>query len=484
MKRALEVVLGIGLCFAPSSYAEVVVFVDGKQMEVESYEVRGKLLVLTDNEGMVCSVGLSVVNLEATKRVNRDAEKRVSLNRHSPEAMPAEAHPTRVRLARTRPARTLPAEARLAKEDSAKPRPAAARPAEARLAKADSAKPRAAEARPAEASPTETRSARARPSDSPRVGFPGSAGNPPPVGESSTKVDNVLNSLGLKSLVSQMPDFVSTTIVQAERYMLEDGPEVSGTVRSAFEQAFQADRIYPIVSRAFAERTEDSELESALLSLNSPQNRRMNELERFARTAEGLRQLQEYTLELQTTMPPAARLEKLQRLDAVMGLTGADIERRLRMLRAVMKAFNQLIPQDRRMAEEDINQVVDRGGPTLRVSMNNYSLVRLLFTYRSASDAELEKYIAFWETDEGRWLNRVTQESLSAGMLHGFETAMKHLAQQAYQQAGASTAEPEHENSLLRFRHTLAGRSGSELESRAQPLRVFLVTLDSEKQHA
>lgn len=370
MKRVLKFVLGMALCLAPSSYAEVVVFSDGTEIKVETYEVRGSLFVFTTTEGRVRSVALSFVNLEATEQSNGLAGAAAS----------AKTHPT--------------------------------------------------EGGPAKARPPEIRPPGARPPEAPRGGSPTPARNERPTGELSPKVEKLLESLGLKSIIFQMPAVVSAAVAQAEKYVSGDGPEVAGIVLGAFEHAFQPDEIYGVVSSSFADRAEDSQLNSAMLWLRSPLARRMSDLELSARTPEGLRLLREYAASLESTMPSAARLDMLQRLDEVTGRTEADVERRIRILRTVIESFNHLVPSEHHMTEEEIEQTVEKVRSELHVSMKNYSLVNLLFTYRSASDADLGKYITFWETVEGQWLKRATEESLSAGMFHGFETAIERVAQE------------------------------------------------------
>jgi hypothetical protein len=66
------VIVGVlSLLVAGLTFADVVLFKDGSEMEVQSYEVKGGLVLITMPNGQLRSVPATYVNLEATKRANR-----------------------------------------------------------------------------------------------------------------------------------------------------------------------------------------------------------------------------------------------------------------------------------------------------------------------------------------------------------------------------------------------------------------------------
>ncbi len=66
------VILGLlGVLAAGSSSADIVVFKDGSEMEVKSYQIKGGLVLITMPNGQLRSVPAAYVNLEATERTNR-----------------------------------------------------------------------------------------------------------------------------------------------------------------------------------------------------------------------------------------------------------------------------------------------------------------------------------------------------------------------------------------------------------------------------
>lgn len=68
----VTVVLATTLVASPS-FAAIVIFADGTQMEVSHYEVKGAMFLITSSEGKLLSVPLTYVDMEATERENRGA---------------------------------------------------------------------------------------------------------------------------------------------------------------------------------------------------------------------------------------------------------------------------------------------------------------------------------------------------------------------------------------------------------------------------
>ena len=350
MKRVL-VLIGLALCFSTSSFSEILVLSDGTELEVETYEIKGKVLVFATMEGRARSIALSSVDMEATEERKRRAGLPDIKEAPSPE-------PDQV-------TSRVPVVKNMSPVDSAE-------------------------------------------------GF-----------------QEVLDASGVKRTVSQIPSLVSWGLAEARQLGLGEGLGTSAFVQEAFDRAFRLDMIYEIVTANFADRIGNRHLAQVLAWLRSPLARRMAEMEQSARSPEGLRALPEFAASLGQSMPPAARLEGLQRLDELTGITEGALDRRTRFMRAALEAHRRMAPEESRITEQEMDQALQKARSKLKVSMKNYSLMNMLFTYRMASDEELAEYIAFWEAESGRWLSSAIQESLTAGIAHGVDTVMESIALEA-----------------------------------------------------
>jgi Tfp pilus assembly protein PilP len=63
----------------------------------------------------------------------------------------------------------------------------------------------------------------------------------------------------------------------------------------------------------------------------------------------------------------------------------------------------------------------------IEAPIKNSMTMSCLFTYRTLTDAELAKYVAFYETEAGRWFYRVSGEGLLNAMAAGSEKLGKEL---------------------------------------------------------
>jgi hypothetical protein len=89
--RALIVfvsLLWVGIA-VPAAAETVIVFVDGNQMEIRSYEVKGNLVLITTLEGKLQSVPRSYVNLVATEQRNRGGKAAPPASTSPPPTAPA-----------------------------------------------------------------------------------------------------------------------------------------------------------------------------------------------------------------------------------------------------------------------------------------------------------------------------------------------------------------------------------------------------------
>jgi uncharacterized protein YciW len=219
-------------------------------------------------------------------------------------------------------------------------------------------------------------------------------------------------------------------IAQAEQLMPGNSIKVDEKLRQALERNCQPKQVYENTLASLSKQTENARLDTILAWQHSPLSRRMNELDRSAKTPEGLRLLLGYASDL-AEMPPAGRLEVLQRLDEAIGLTEAKIGMQALILRAVFEGFNLTVPDDQTMSKEELNKAIQKAQARMRASIKNSSLVSLLFTYRSSSDAEIGKFLAHWESDEGQWLSRSTRVALHAGVAQALQASKQSLGRHA-----------------------------------------------------
>lgn len=102
-----------------------------------------------------------------------------------------------------------------------------------------------------------------------------------------------------------------------------------------------------------------------------------------------------------------------------------QIEMGVVAFKAVSRSLEPVLPAEKRMTARES----DTAERTLRAQQDNLvrdALVRWLYTFRSLTDEELGAYVAFAETDAGRWFVTTQRK----GLLDAMRTAMDAAARQ------------------------------------------------------
>ncbi len=231
-----------------------------------------------------------------------------------------------------------------------------------------------------------------------------------------TKVDEVLQLYGVTEQVEQLPGMLLASLDQQQAQL---GPEVYPALRNAFEFTFTSEKLYNRLATSFAEQAEqadEQQLSRTLVWLHSPLARKMTALELAANTLEAMEAIQQYGALIESQPPPQPRRALIERLDETVGATRLALDFQAVVLRALLKGSNSLLPKERQTTIERIDrQIIDMKLQLLGLIREQVQ-VSMLYTYRNVSEEELAEYLAYWGTEDGRWLNSATSRALLAAI--------------------------------------------------------------------
>ena len=135
--------------------------------------------------------------------------------------------------------------------------------------------------------------------------------------------------------------------------------------------------------------------------------------------------------------PSDERLTLVRRMAKATHATDASIRTVIEVLEGMGKVFDLAHGSDGAAAPPEISQAIEQIR-SQRELIEASVLTRMLFTYRSLSDAELEAYVKFWESDDGQWFSRMGTQAIinamrkageqAAGELKAFQEARSHVA--------------------------------------------------------
>jgi hypothetical protein len=241
-------------------------------------------------------------------------------------------------------------------------------------------------------------------------------------GEREALITEALEISGTKRALETIPAHIRA---QFEARQTPLTPEEKARVVKILGEAFRTDVLYGAVRGAFRANFDPSRMGFVIGQLRTPLFRRIAALEVAAGEPGAKQDLERFAIGLQGDIPKPARVALVQRYEAAMRSAELQIEMGVVAYRAVTRSLEPVLPSEKRPTARE----TDFAERTLRGQQDRLvreSLVRWLYTFRSLTDEELAEYVAFAESDAGRWFVTTQRK----GLLDAMRTAMDAAARQ------------------------------------------------------
>ena len=244
----------------------------------------------------------------------------------------------------------------------------------------------------------------------------------PVEGEREALIGEALEISGTKKSLETIPGHIRAQF-EARQTTLK--AEDKARVAKILADAFRPEVLYSAVRAAFRTNYDPHRMGLVTAQLRTPLFRKIAALEVAASEPGAKQDLERFALGLQGDIPRPARVALVQRHEAAMRSAELQIEMGVVAFRAVVRSLEPVLPSEKRMTARE----TDFAERTLRAqqeSLTRAAFVRWLYTYRSLSDEELAEYVAFGESDPGRWFVATQRK----GLLDAMRTAMDSAARQ------------------------------------------------------
>jgi len=228
-------------------------------------------------------------------------------------------------------------------------------------------------------------------------------------------VERLLELSGLRDQLRAAPELVAR---DAEAQAGPLPPERRRALAEALRQAYDPRRLEEDVRAALARSLagEEARLERALALMASPVARRMAELEEAAARPEAQAEMGRFLAGLAAAPPPRERRELVRRVMAAQQAVEALLDLQEATFRGMVAAFNPALPPERRLEGAELAEALREMRRRSRPQVERFLEGSLLYTYREASDAELERYARLLERPEARWATRILLAALEEAM--------------------------------------------------------------------
>ena len=224
-------------------------------------------------------------------------------------------------------------------------------------------------------------------------------------------VDEVLDLSGLREKMAQLPGLVYGQL--RTQPAPPDGPGGEAVIR-ALKDSFQGGRLYESLADRVAQRFDPARGARVATILRTDLARRMAKLEVEASRPEMLTTMMAFAARIMISERPApARVDLVRRLDIATGATSLTVAIDVAARQGVTRVVDVVLPPaQRRNPPATSDRSLSGLSPDATASARTATEVALLFTYRTVSDEELARYVAFLESEDGQWLARLVRESI------------------------------------------------------------------------
>lgn len=217
-------------------------------------------------------------------------------------------------------------------------------------------------------------------------------------------VEDILDLSRLKHQLTHIPGLIQSHLLEGTR--LE-----AWRVSDILTRSFQADAVYGALRKNFLAGFDDAQLLALAEFLRSPLARKMSGLMVGASSPERVPAMRRFAAELRTSLPPAARMAAVDRLD--VALKGTDLWVEIAL--AINREEAEMAPDGpakKPPAQEALEDVLMQKRTQFYRAAKPNTAIGMLFAYHTVPDSAIHQYADFWESDLGQRFTRTVQRTL------------------------------------------------------------------------
>ena len=217
-------------------------------------------------------------------------------------------------------------------------------------------------------------------------------------------VDQVMVESGMAEAIDQLPAMVAMGFDQQPAPPI--GRREYERFRESLLQVFEPVRVRRIVVDHLNAEYEPERFAALVAMMKTPLAKKMTALEMAANTP----QAQQEMMRMGNVIMGQAgseRLELVRKLDEAVSATEMAVDIQMMMARATVSNLNRIVPVAQRMTAMQIDQMLAQMRAQTLYPARQYTLLNMVYAYRSVSDDELRAYLELHQTDLGRWSIRL-----------------------------------------------------------------------------
>lgn len=219
--------------------------------------------------------------------------------------------------------------------------------------------------------------------------------------QKSERIRQLLRINGFEFQISKAPETLAYQLrsQQAQSGLNQD--EHAFVVEVILEAFNPADILNRVVAH-MAETENQSWLRHTLSFLATPLGKKMTQMEKDASGPESYRAMTQWGERLKDTPPAKTRIQLILQINSAAKVFESSLDTAVNMSMAIALALEAGKPAKHLWNEDQYRQIKARVREALKERMRNVVFLRLLYTYRQASDGEIKNYIEFYQGQAGQ----------------------------------------------------------------------------------
>ena len=222
-----------------------------------------------------------------------------------------------------------------------------------------------------------------------------------------SKLDELLRKSGTWKHMAQHGPVIQLGIAQENaRARAQGNPRALSDqelsrLNAAVAAAYNAERLRREFRNRLPAELTAADQERALVWLSSDLGRRIAALEEKSGEREGFEERQQATPRLMATLPPA-RVGRFKRLTTATRCAYVFADIHIQTSSAIAYAIARLKPSKDAVSPESLKKDIEAQRDRIVTTFGQLCTAEAAYTYRTLSDEEVDRYIQFTESPEGR----------------------------------------------------------------------------------
>jgi|GEM_PF-1900058 len=219
------------------------------------------------------------------------------------------------------------------------------------------------------------------------------------------QIEDLLLASGLKQQLDQLPAQFIAGVRQAGKQKSKKAAAVAKTIDAALTESYTADGFNRRVSAGLKKNFDGPRLQALLKDYSTPAMKRMVELGQAA-PAPG--ELARFAGSAAATQPSPERAGLVKRIDTASRSGDLAVD----VAFATMKAIALGVAGEGTGKAAAVDKVIDKERASTAQRIRDAALLSQAFSLKAASDAELEEYARFYESENSKWLTGIVYAAM------------------------------------------------------------------------